>query len=94
MQITNQSFEAAGGAEVFPDLEIGGIVITTTYNQNKTIQQLLDKAHKDLTKIAKEKGYSHIFALELSSYTPLRKHPSYGRDYKVMGTGYKKRKKK
>lgn len=89
IKISNQSFRDAGGTEIYPNLDIEGIVQTITFNHKNSFEELMTKAHYELINKADKLGCTHIFGVEHKVYTGHGKHPSYGTDYVVTGTAYK-----
>jgi len=62
VKITNQSFRDASGLEVFPDLEMNGIIFARGLGYpEKGRGAAFDEANKDLTLEAIKRGCTHIF---------------------------------
>jgi len=79
---TNQTFVEAGGNEVYPDLEMVGVVRCEVVNRrNAPYNQIIDELNSSIRRKASKRDYSHIFKIEYEVSIEGRST--------VMGTGYK-----
>ena len=90
--ITNQSFREAGGSKEFPELKMDGVVfyeMTSGFVEKGVgrMDKSMEKSLQELSLKAQEKGYSHIFGLEVLN----RKDTQHYVRFVLMGTGYSKK---
>ncbi|NQV18653.1 MAG: hypothetical protein HQ534_08945 [Armatimonadetes bacterium] len=82
IRLTNQTFMEAGGNEVYPDLEMVGIVASEEINRRESSYDIvMDDLNSSLKRNANNKGCSYIFNIK---YEHIEKGHS-----TAIGTGYK-----
>ena len=92
VKITNQSFQEAGGLEVFSDLEMVDI-ISAEASITGCREPVAKSANEELIKEAKKNEMSHVFRVKYTWGKDCSRHPSYGTYHTcfAIGTGYKKK---
>lgn len=89
VKLTTQSFREAGGREMFPNLEIGGIVAGQLLESYAYAYAVL-KLNDILIQSARRKEYSHIFDIKYFTDQQLAQHSSNSSAvHTAIGTGYR-----
>ncbi|MFA6022841.1 MAG: hypothetical protein WC781_02015 [Candidatus Pacearchaeota archaeon] len=95
VKITTQSFSEAGGLEVFPDLEMYGILIKEyrEFNEGRKREGAILSANELLKKEIIKLGITHIFGIKYELTHARHFHIDYDAyDCLAIGTGYKPKK--
>ncbi|NQU99450.1 MAG: hypothetical protein HQ538_01820 [Parcubacteria group bacterium] len=66
VKLTTQSFRDAGGKEVYPNLEMKGIV-SEQLDGNYAYYYAMNHLEEALINRAKQKGFTHVFGIEYSN---------------------------
>ena len=90
VKLTNQSFSDAGGLEVFPELEMGDIVVVLE-KRIEGYTPAIESTYEKLKEKTKDQGFTHIFGVSHECNLDPDVHPGYNKyQCEAKGTGYKK----
>ncbi len=89
VKLTNQSFEGAGGSEMFPDLEMDALLFAEGSADFSQKEKAFENAKGELKRKAERRGYTHVFKVEHSNFF----YPDKGGiTINMVGTGYRPKK--